>query len=161
MRTITLIDGRSGAGKTTFANKLGRAKGIEMLHLDSWYPGWGGLAAGSHMVARDVLHPTRPGYTEWDWHNDRPGRWVPLDPQADYIIEGVGAVSRANIAAAHAVADRVLTYRLEADADLRRTRALERDPFFAEFWEQWASQEDEFYATEGNLPVDRLVRVTP
>jgi adenylate kinase family enzyme len=37
-----LIIGRSGAGKTTFTDKLGKALGREVIHLDNlfWKPGW-------------------------------------------------------------------------------------------------------------------------
>ena len=41
-----LIDGPSGAGKTTLALQIGEALGIPVVHLDDFYPGWGGLAEG-------------------------------------------------------------------------------------------------------------------
>lgn len=37
-----LVVGSGGAGKSTFATRLGRALGLEVIHLDSiyWKPGW-------------------------------------------------------------------------------------------------------------------------
>jgi adenylate kinase family enzyme len=37
-----LVIGAGGAGKSTFARRLGRALGIEVIHLDAfyWKPGW-------------------------------------------------------------------------------------------------------------------------
>ena len=55
-RTI-LIDGRSGAGKTTFAGLVGEATGFHVIHLDEFYPGWGGLIAVSytHLTLPTIL----------------------------------------------------------------------------------------------------------
>ncbi|HMF58439.1 MAG TPA: DNA topology modulation protein [Pyrinomonadaceae bacterium] len=41
MRRVLVI-GSGGAGKSTFANRLGESLGIEVVHLDSlyWNPGW-------------------------------------------------------------------------------------------------------------------------
>ena len=41
MRKVLVI-GSGGAGKSTFANRLGQILGIEVIHLDSlyWNPGW-------------------------------------------------------------------------------------------------------------------------
>src|SRR2546423_6449869 len=37
-----LVVGSAGAGKTTFATRLGQALGLPVIHLDSeyWRPGW-------------------------------------------------------------------------------------------------------------------------
>ncbi len=40
---ITLVDGRSGSGKTTFATELAEREGAQLLSLDDVYPGWDGL----------------------------------------------------------------------------------------------------------------------
>lgn len=148
-----LIDGPSGAGKTSLANQIGEALGICVVHLDDFYPGWAGLAAGAAMVARDVLDPVSPGYWAWDWERDRRGEWVPLEPRADVIVEGVGAVTWASIRKARARGS-VDTLRVTADDDLRKRRALTRDPYYAEFWDMWADQE----AALERVPVDVEVR---
>lgn len=135
-----LIDGPSGAGKTTAALRLGERLGWQVLHLDDFYPGWGGLAKGSAMVAHDVLRLESPGYRRWDWYADGPGEWVPLDPAASLIVEGVGALSRENLQAAQRRGG-VLGVVLDAPVDKRKDRALNRDPGYRPWWDMWASQE--------------------
>lgn len=156
-RRFILIDGPSGSGKTTYAGKLGERTGLAVIHLDDFYPGWGGLKAGSEMVARDVLDPVRPGFRRWDWVNDEPGEWVDLAADHSSIIEGVGAVTPENIAAARRLGE-VCTIRVVADADERKRRALRRDPDFAPWWDMWAAQERRLFADSGEIAVDRTVR---
>lgn len=140
MTYTLLIDGPSGAGKTTLANHIGQALGIQVVHLDDFYPGWGGLAEGARMVADDVLDPATPGYWRWDWQQNTRGEWVPLVPGADLVIEGVGAVTEASIGRAKARGD-VDTLRVIAAAETRKARALTRDPGYAPWWDMWAGQE--------------------
>ncbi|MCK7675726.1 hypothetical protein [Corynebacterium pygosceleis] len=149
VRTI-LIGGRSGSGKTTLARMVGRRTGNRVVHLDDFYPGWGGLAEGSMMVARDVLAPDRAGYTRWDWENDRPGEWIELDPREILIIEGVGSLTQANLRAARC-RGACFTVRVDLDAAERRKRALARDPGFVEWWGYWAEQEERHAADPGNV----------
>ena len=145
-----LIDGRSGSGKTTLAAVLSRLMGFEVVHLDDFYPGWGGLAAAEKMVAEQVLHPIAPRFRRWDWERNEPGQWVHLQPGQPRIIEGVGAVTAASINAAKKLGP-VVSIRLHLDAELRKQRALTRDPEFARWWDFWAAQEE----ARGNLvPVD-------
>lgn len=152
-RLTILIDGPSGAGKTTFAESVSRSTGLRVIHLDDFYPGWGGLAEASRMVAACVLHPRNPGYRRWDWTADAPADWVPLEPGESVIIEGVGAVTEASIAAAGELGD-VLTVRLNAPAQVRRARALKRDTGYEPFWDMWARQEEHHFAEHGRVPVD-------
>lgn len=144
MTRVTIIDGGSGSGKTTYARALAeaeRARGrrVEVVSLDAFYPGWSGLAAASRMVVDDVLG--RGGYRRWDWAAGRPGEWVTLDPAADLVIEGCGALTPASAA----YADRTIW--LELDAAARKRRALARDgEAFAPWWDHWAAQEAEHWA---------------
>lgn len=160
-RTV-LIDGRSGAGKTTFAGRLGLATGFQVIHLDDFYPGWGGLTEGSEIVKNSILRKDEPGYYRWDWEHDRRGVWVPINPLADLVIEGVGALTKQNVRAAvqrdgGTVPEgeetcgglSCLTVWIDAPLQLRRTRALRRDPSFQNFWGMWARQEDRFDTTFG------------
>lgn len=157
MRQFVLIDGPSGSGKTTYAETLSAEIGLEIIHLDDFYPGWFGLQAASDRVADDVLDPRRPGFRRWDWEKNEPGEWVDLDPKAGYIIEGVGAVTSRNIAAARRLG-RVRTIRLDADPAERKRRALSRDPGFAEWWRTWAEQEDRYYAGPGSVAAEETIR---
>lgn len=159
-RTI-LIDGRSGAGKTTFAQLVGDKTGFHVIHLDEFYPGWGGLVEGSGMVKDSVLRVDRPGYFRWDWVKNEPGEWVDVDPRADLVIEGVGALTEANVEAARNryraatrsgepvnVENACLTIWADVPSVVRKERALARTPDFVDFWDMWARQEEEFMKTD-------------
>lgn len=138
---ITLIDGRSGAGKTTLARERALAEGAHVLSLDEVYPGWDGLEAGEGHVLRSVLRPLAAGlparYRRWNWEHGSPADWVDIDPTRPLIIEGCGAVS---LEARH-LADVALW--VDADDRERRERALARDgATFTPHWERWARQEE-------------------
>ncbi|MCX7542111.1 hypothetical protein OS128_04165 [Corynebacterium sp. P5848] len=148
-RTI-LIGGRSGSGKTTLARAVAERTGHRVVHLDDFYPGWGGLVEGSRMVARDVLAPVNPGFTRWDWRNDCPGGWVPLEPGEALIVEGVGTLTPENLRAARRRGPCV-TVRVDLDAETRRARALARDPGFGDWWEYWARLEERHAADTANV----------
>lgn len=152
-RCVVLVDGPSGSGKTTYARRLAEETGMALVHLDDFYPGWGGLAEGSRMVAEDVLHPRRPGFWRWDWVHDRRAEWVPLDPTESVIVEGAGAVTADSIAAASRVG-RVRTVRITAPERVRKERALRRDPDYAPWWKMWAAQEAVHFAGPGRVAVD-------
>ncbi|TPW74908.1 ATP-binding protein [Schumannella soli] len=147
-RPVVLVDGRSGAGKTSFGRDLAPRLGAHLLSLDALYPGWGGLEAGSRAVHETVLRAVDPGYTGWNWDADRPGQWHPLPTGVDddgppLVIEGCGALSRAN----RALAD--LAIWIDLDDVERRRRAIARDgETYAPHWERWARQEETFAARE-------------
>lgn len=140
---ITLIDGRSGSGKTTFATALAARTGAQLLSLDDVYPGWDGLEAGEAHVLQQVLQAIADGraprWQSWNWVDDCPGAWHDLDPARDLIIEGCGAISPA----ARALAHHAIWVELADDAE-RRRRAIARDgEIFALNWNRWARQEVE------------------
>ncbi len=141
-RPVVLIDGRSGAGKTTLARDLAPLLGAQLVSLDDLYPGWDGLEAGSAAVHQTVLRDRDPGWRRWDWASERPAEWHSVDPDTPIVIEGCGALSRANRALA--------TFGIWVDvpADERRRRALDREPGFAPHWGEWAAQERAFAARE-------------
>lgn len=135
---MTLIDGRSGSGKTELATLLARRLGAQLVRLDDVYPGWDGLDAGSAAVP-GILSTRR--WRRWDWGTGRPAEWHELT-DAPLIVEGVGALSRTSKPlAAHALW-------VELDDPARMQRALARDHYYADHWGQWAAQEEAFIARE-------------
>jgi hypothetical protein len=142
---VVLVDGRSGSGKTTFADALGQ--GRFLLRLEDVYPGWDGLAAASAALVDHVLIPRAAGAPgalhRWDWLRDDRSDLLHVPAAGSLVVEGCGALSRR----AGALADLTIWVELP-DAD-RRTRALERDgAAYAPHWERWAGQERAFLARE-------------
>ena len=142
-----LIDGRSGAGKTTLATALAQATGARLLHLDDVYPGWDGLAAAAEAVRQQVLVPRRTGrrgdWRRWDWLASAPAERHAVPADGGLICEGSGLLTRRSAP----LGDLTLWVRLE-DAE-RRRRALDRDgATYAPHWERWAAQECAAIAAE-------------
>lgn len=133
---VVTIDGYSGSGKSTLAAALVRlVNGWQVLHLDDWYPGWDGLAAGAdsaRRIAADLRAGRASSYEAWDWENGTTGATirVPLSPT---IIEGCGAIE--------AEADLTI-WIADPGEDERRSRALARDgQTYAPHWRRWAEQD--------------------
>ena len=142
-RPVVLLDGRSGSGKSVLAALLAPAMDAQLLSLDDVYPGWEGLNAGSEVVHETVLRVLDPGWVPWDWAAEARAEWHPLDPARALIVEGCGALSRANRARA------TFGIWLELDAAERHRRFSERDAGrFDAYWDRWADQEDAFIARE-------------
>ncbi|MDY3127250.1 MAG: hypothetical protein SOW59_03855 [Corynebacterium sp.] len=140
-RPVTvLIDGPSGAGKTWFAVYLTEKLGYHTVHMDEFYPGWHGLAEGRDMVYKQVLRLHNPGYWRWDWHANILGDWVSLDERDDVVIEGVGALSAENIAAAKQ-RGLAVTIMITGPRQDRFSWAIERDPDYEPWFEAWEQQE--------------------
>lgn len=155
-RQLVLVDGRSGAGKTQWARELEAEGGFFLFSLDDVYPGWDGLAAGSQMALRGAILPWLAGETgrvrQWDWERSAAGDWIEVDPGIGLIVEGCGSIS---IEAAAVATKRVW---VEAVADIRRERVLERDgEVTGPHWQRWALQEDRFYALNRSRELADLV----
>ena len=147
---MILIDGRSGSGKTSLADRVARALGvawrrrIEVAHLDQWYPGWTGLAKGSLIAERLLGAGSAPVVRQWDWELNRPGRSLRFDPTQPLIIEGSGALTLTSAGLVD-VSIWVQTLKPDGrdDSAERKRRALGRDgDLFAPWWNTWAEQED-------------------
>ena len=134
------IDGRSGTGKTSLATQLEQeltaaGHSVHVLHLDDFYPGWDGLAAGAD-IARRIAADLRAGrassYEAWDWEHGITGATIRV-PLAPTIIEGCGAIE--------AEADLAI-WIADPGEDERRHRALARDgQTYAPHWQRWADQD--------------------
>ena len=133
---VVTIDGYSGSGKSTLAAAIARlVSDWQVLHLDDWYPGWDGLAAGAD-IARRIAADLRAGrassYEAWDWENGTTGATTRV-PLAPTIIEGCGAIE--------AEADLVI-WIADPGEEERRHRALVRDgQTYAPHWQRWADQD--------------------
>ena len=154
---LVFIDGRSGAGKTSFARDLVSGRGGALVSLDDVYPGWDGLDAGSHHVYREVVMALAEGgmgrYRRWDWREEKPSEWVEVYHPDLVVIEGCGALRRdASLFSSE-------RYWIEADEMVRRERTRERDgEAFADFWSRWSLQEDRFLALhEGPLRATSVI----
>ena len=133
---VVTIDGYSGSGKSTLAAALARlVNGWQVLHLDDWYPGWDGLAAGADIarrIAADLRGGRASSYEAWDWGNGTTGATIRV-PLVPTIIEGCGAIE--------AVAD-LAVWIADPGEDERRHRALARDgQTYAPHWQRWADQD--------------------
>ena len=133
---VVTIDGYSGSGKSTLAAALASLlPGWQVLHLDDWYPGWDGLAAGTDIarrIATDLRGGRASSYKAWDWEAGETGATIRV-PLAPTIIEGCGAIE--------AEADLAI-WIADPGEDERRSRALARDgQTYAPHWRRWADQD--------------------
>lgn len=146
---LIAVDGRSGAGKTTLTLELAALlrehHTVTVFHLEDIYPGWDGLDDGVARYAERVLEPLRTGqhaaWTAWDWERGTDGEQRTTPAAEIVLLEGVGAAA----AQARPLLDAVIW--IEADAQVRRRTAIERDGnTYAPFWQRWADQEDRWLA---------------
>ena len=138
---LVLVDGRSGSGKSTFAERLARLLDGAVVHSDdiAWHHDpihW------EDVLVDGVIAPWRRGeavsFRPPGWVvQGRPGA-VEVPPRPVLIVEGVGA-GRSELAA-HAQ----LVVWVQSDRDEARRRGLRRDvelgrtPQEAEaFWDEW------------------------
>ena len=128
---LVAVDGRGGAGKTTFAAALADAAGgVPVVHTDDYADRNPGRPWWPELL-REVIGPLATG---------TPGA---VEPAAIVIIEGVSA-------GREEWADQ-LSYLIwvDAPAAVRRRRVLERDgPEAATTWADYETDEDAFFALD-------------
>jgi hypothetical protein len=161
---VVVIDGRSGAGKSSLAARVARAwplrTPVQLLALDSVYPGWGGLERGAEIARESVLRPHGRGligiWRRWDWEREEEAEAHAVDPALGLIVEGCGALTPASAGLAD------VTVWVDGPRDSRRRRALERDgDGFRSHWDMWAAQEDAHIARHDPQGLAQLSIVTP
>ena len=157
VRVIT-VEGRSGSGKSTVAERLratlaARGSAAAVLAMDDLYPGWHGLSRAPQLLVSWVLEPLRTGGTarwrRYDWAHGRfseegfalPG---PVTAGGVLVVEGCGSGARTvrpyvDLALWVDTADTVRERRLDSRADADS---------YAPFRRVWADQEALFYAAE-------------
>lgn len=141
---VILVDGRSGAGKSSLARRLVAAwplsGRVQLVALDSLYPGWDGLDEGVEIARDAILIPHARGtigiWRRWDWDASAPAEAHAVDPSLPLIVEGAGILTRRT-----ARLGDVRVWVESPDAS-RRHRALTRDgDGYRPFWDRWARQE--------------------
>lgn len=143
---VVVIDGRSGAGKTSLARLLAAnwplTTDVQSIALDSLYPGWDGLEEGAAYAYERVLRPHGRGvvgtWQRYDWTSEAYAESHAVDPARGVIVEGCGVLTPRSAR----VAD--VRVWVESPETSRKARALARDgEAFRPHWERWARQEEE------------------
>lgn len=141
---VVLIDGCSGAGKSSLARRVAAAwpvaGRVQLIPLDSIYPGWDGLDAGVERALDWILRPHGRGYLgtwrRWDWEREQEAESHAVDPALGVIVEGSGILTPATAP----IAD--VRIWVESAEPGRRFRALARDgETYRPHWDRWAAQE--------------------
>lgn len=161
---VVLIDGRSGAGKSTLARLLAEQWPFRLaphlIALDSIYPGWDGLQAGSDRACEQILRPHgRDQLGTWqryDWQRSEYAESHAVDPSRGLILEGCGVLT----ADSARIAD--VRVWLESPETSRKRRALERDgELFRPYWDRWAAQEVQHLRRDDPVGLATLVLSVP
>ena len=141
---VVLIDGRSGAGKSSLARALVTrwplAGRVQLVALDSIYPGWDGLDEGVQLAREQILVPHARGligvWQRWDWEVGAPAEAHAVDPALPLIVEGCGLLTSSTARLGD------VRVWLDAPTESRRRRALDRDgDAYRREWDRWARQE--------------------
>ncbi len=147
---LVLVDGRSGAGKTTAAERIARALDAAIVHTDdiAWNHS---IFDWDDLLLEHVIGPWRAGasftYTPPGWlSHDRPGA-IEVPATRTLVVEGVGAC-RVSLAEHADLTVWVQSDRTAArESGIARDISLGRTPGQArEFWDDWMSAEDPFQA---------------
>ena len=161
---MVLVDGRSGAGKTSLVARVVAAwptdTRVQVVALDRLYPGWDGLAAGARIAFEDILVPHARGligvWRRWDWELSEPAEASAVDPALPLIVEGCGVLT----ARSSRLAD--VTVWVDAPAQVRRHRAIERDgDTYRPHWQRWAAQEEAHIATDAPASLADITVMLP
>jgi uridine kinase len=161
---VVIIDGRSGAGKTSLTARVIRAwplrTPVQLVALDSVYPGWSGLEQGAETVRQSLLIPHGRGllgtWRRWDWELGEEAEAHAVDPALGLVVEGCGALT----ATPARLGD--VTVWVDGPRDSRRTRALARDgDGFRPYWDMWAAQEEAHIARHRPQGIADIVVRTP
>lgn len=161
---VVVVDGRSGAGKSSLTRRLvaawpGRGR-VQLVALDDIYPGWDGLADGVAYAREHILRPHARGligvWERWDWESSARAEAHAVDPSLPLIVEGAGLLTP-DVAR---LAD--VSVWVHAPLESRRTRALDRDgEIYRPHWDRWAHQEDQHLSTHDPVSLASVVVRVP
>lgn len=141
---VVLIDGGSGAGKSSLAGLLVRRwpviGHVQLIALDSLYPGWDGLDDGAERALDGILRPHGRGFLgtwrRWDWDSQTEAESHAVDPALGVIVEGSGILRPSTAGLAD------VRIWVESAEESRKARALSRDgDTYRPHWDRWAAQE--------------------
>lgn len=141
---VVLIDGGSGAGKSSLAALLVRRwpviGHVQLIALDSLYPGWDGLDDGAERALDGILRPHGRGFLgtwrRWDWDSQTEAESHAVDPALGVIVEGSGILRPSTAGLAD------VRIWVESAEESRKARALARDgDTYRPHWDRWAAQE--------------------
>lgn len=157
---LVAVDGPSGAGKTWFAARLGRALPAPVVHTDDLLNGWEDQFTFWDRLEEQVLRPLRAGrsatYLRYLWHRGEfGGKPVTVPPAPCVVLEGVTSARR--------VVRPELSFAVfvTAPADLRWKRAIDRDGddgvAFRAYLERWRAAEERHFAADGTAAAADLL----
>ncbi len=145
------IDGWSGSGKTSLADRLAPAIDAPCVHLDDLVPGWSGLARSVELLVEWVLAPLAAAgparWRRWDWEAGAFGKWEILAPTELVVVEGCGAGS----ALARPWLSGLIWISVDDEERSRRLKARPDWPTYAPWADMWGRQERELRAGEDPL----------
>jgi uridine kinase len=144
---LVLIDGHSGAGKTTFAGALHARLGGELVHTDDLLDGWADQFTYWDRLVDNVFEPIAAGrvgrYQRYDWIKGRFADWVEVKPAEILIVEGVGAARAEGRALAS------LSIFVDAPRAVRDARSMVRDgPEMQAELDRWRRREELHFAAD-------------
>jgi uridine kinase len=157
---LAAIDGPSGAGKTWFADRLGKELDAPVVHTDDLLDGWDDQFTFWTRLEEQVLTPLRHGrtarYLRYQWDEQRfGGPPVRVEPADVVLIEGSSSarsVIRPELS---------FTIFITAPAVLRWTRTVARDGrddvAFRAYLERWRTAEDRHFAGDATAAFADLV----
>jgi uridine kinase len=158
---LVAVDGPSGAGKTSFAERLARQlAGAPVVHTDDLLDGWDDQFTFWARLERQVLGPLRRGepatYLRYDWHRGEfGGPPVTVAPAPAVLLDGV-SVARREIRPSLSLAIFVT-----APPEVRFPRTLARDGddslAYRAYLERWRAAEDRHFAEEQTAAAADLV----
>jgi uridine kinase len=162
---LVCVDGRSGAGKTLFAERLAAAlaevgggeSAVPVVHTDDLLDGWDDQFTFWPRLVDAVLDPLRDGrparFPAYDWHEGRFGdRVVEVPPAPVVIMEGVSC------GRAQARPSASLLVLVTATAEVRLARSLARDgEAMRAHLERWRRGEDRHFAADATAAYADLI----